>query len=271
MLPILTVIMMTMMTGWGTLNASLTVYRLSGNVIVKNAAGETALRRRAVVAPADNLVIPADGKVEIYDSGSGRIYSSLSSGTISVKQLIADAKADASSVTHKTNARLLATINENALQQTTRYGRSGVSRHATDAASSGLFALPDGITPLGYLMGLQVCDDYDNSHDIVLIRREYGDGDDTFCFVIFNTIDQPLYVNILEQRPDGEINAYFDRNPLVGPRGATMIQHYRYMLTHDTGYIVVASDHDFTAAELELLLDSGYTPEHNFYYSLLCP
>ncbi|MDE6693319.1 MAG: hypothetical protein K2K05_08030, partial [Muribaculaceae bacterium] len=126
------------------------------------------------------------------------------------------------------------------------------------------------VSYLAYLMAIPSTDEYDSRNDIVLMRRDFSESDDTFNFAVFNTLEQPLYFNIIDQQPNGMINMYFQENPIAKPRGETLIPEYRYLLPVDThGYIVVASDKDFTVDDVKRLLDSSYTPEGNFYFSLL--
>lgn len=252
------------------IDAALKIYRLSGDVKIKQPSGLSVLQRRDAVKPSDKLVIPAGSKVEILDSESRRIYTSTGQGTFSVKDIIAKAKAAASEVTRLTNSQVVAAVKDNAESQRTKYGNTGVSRHETDADLNGLMALPDGMSYLAYLMSIPPTANYDNHNDIVLMRRDFSDSDDTFNFAVFNTLDEPLYVNIIDQKPDGELSLYFQDNPLIRPRGETLVPEYRYLLPVEThGYIVIASDKNFTLEEVKRLLDPSHTPATNFYFSLL--
>lgn len=254
-----------------SLEASLKVYRLTGNVTVKKSSGSASLQRRDILDPASILMIPAGGKVEILDSDTRRIYSSTITGQVSVKKIIEKAMDDASALTRKTNSQVLTAVRDNASAQRGRYGKSGVSRHETDAALSGLIALPDGVSYLAYLMGLAPSDQYDGRSDIILMRRDYTEGDDTFNFAVFNTLDRPLYVNVIDQNPQGgDISLYFNENPLVNPRGETLIRQYRYLLpVNDSGYIIIASEADFTVDDVKKLLECDRDSGQNFYFSLL--
>lgn len=223
-----------------------------------------------MLSPSDVLRIPAGGSVDILDADSHRIYSSTSTGSMSVKSLLNKATADAAAVTRKTNSKVLAAVAENAGTQRNRYGATGLSVHETDGLSQGLVALPPGVTYLAYLMGLSADDTYDDTNDVILMRRDYSDNDDTFNFAVFNTLDRPLYINIIDQHPSNGLRLYFNENPIIKPRTETLIPEYRYLLPVDTtGYIVIASDTDFTLDEVKRLLDSSHSPEHDFFYSLL--
>lgn len=123
---------------------------------------------------------------------------------------------------------------------------------------------------LSYLMGLSTDDTYDDTNDVILMRRDYSDSDDTFNFAVFNTLDRPLYINIIDQHPAAGLQLYFKENPIIKPRTETLIPEYRYLLPVDTtGYIVIASDTNFTLDDVKRLLDSSYSPKQDFFYSLL--
>lgn len=246
------------------------VYRLTGDVKIKQNSGLSLLHRRAVVNPSDQLIIPENGKVEILDETSRRIYSSLIQGSFSVKDIIEMAKKNSSEITKITNEQVLIAVKDNAATQRDRFGKTGASWHETDADLSGLISLPEGVTYLAYLMAMSPTEEYDNCNDVILVRRNRSEEDDTFNFSVFNTLEQPLYINIIDQKPTDEINLYFQESPLVNPRRETQIPEYRYLLPESiTGYIVIASDKPFSIKDVKQLLDSSNTPENNFYFSLL--
>lgn len=267
LLPVLAVIAL---TASSNPNLPLKIYRLQGEVTLQTPFGERKVQRRDALSLSDVLRIPSGGRIEILDSDSHRIYSSTSTGLISVRKLLEKAVADASDVTKKTNAKVVESVKENAKTRAS-YNVTGLSVHETDGLSQGLLALPSGVTYLAYLMNLSTDQSYDDKNDVILIRRDYSDSDDTFNFAVFNTLDCLLYVNVIDQHPDGELRFYFTENPVVKPRAETLIPEYRYLLpVKTTGYIVIASDANFTIDDVKRLLDSNYSPNQSFFYSLLC-
>lgn len=249
--------------------AVLKIYRLQGDVALTRGSQTHKAERRETVLPTDRLSIPAGGKVEVLDSDSRRIYSSKGSGSTTVKALVDNARRDASSVTRKTNEQIIAAVAASASNQTGGFQSSGLSIHETNGPSSGI-VLPVGMSLLSYLINLPEGQSYDDSNDIILMRRDYSESDDTFNFAVFNTLPRPLYVNIIDQRADGEPSLYFEENPIAKPRTETLIPEYRYLLPIDqTGYIVIASDKNFTIEDVKRLLDSDYTPDSDFFFSLL--
>lgn len=229
------------------------------------------LQRRDDVKSSDVISIPASSRIEILDTDSRRIYSSTRSGEMSVDRLIADAKKDASSLTRKTNGKILSAVTDNAGQKVSGYGATGLSHHEADGVLNGLIVLPDSVSLLCYLMNLPPDLEYDDRADVILMRRDYEDGDDTFNFSVFNTLSSPLYVNVIDQKPsDGRIRLYFDESPIAGARCETLISQYRFMLPEEeAGYIVIASPQPFTMADVKRLLDVSFSPSRDFYISLL--
>ncbi len=137
-------------------------------------------------------------------------------------------------MTRATNRKVLDALRNNGRAEKDKFGGKGVSRHETYANINGLIALPEGVTYLSYLMSLSPDDDYDDYNDIVLMRRNFPDSDDSFNFAVFNTLEDPLYFNIIDQRTDGDITMYFPVNPIAGPRGATVVEEYRFLDPEDS-------------------------------------
>lgn len=259
------------LTSWLRADAELKIYRFSGDVTMTDGKSRSAVQRRSVVKSSDRLAISKGGKVEILDTDTRRIYSpSVDSGIFTVAELMDRARKEADNVTRNTNRHVLAAVKDNAGTQWGGYGRSGVSHHETDADPLAMTALPEGMTYLTYLMGLAPEEDYDDRHDIVLIRRDYPEGDDTFNFAVFNTLDHPVYFNVIDQKPDGKITLYFDSNPIAEPKSETLIGQYRFLLPDETaGYIIIASEADFSAEDVNLLLNPQNKLSQDFYFSLL--
>lgn len=251
--------------------ASLKVYKVKGNVTKKSKSGKIVLQRRSDVKSSDVISIPSGASVDILDTDSRRIYSSTKSGETSVSGLIADAKKNASSLTRNTNERLLLTIADNAGTKVSGFGATGLSRHQTDGVLSGLTALPEGESLLSYLMKFPEDKEYDGKADVILIRRNYEDGDDSFNFSVFNTLDTTLYVNVIDQkRIDGKMSLYFEESPMIAPRKETLIPQYRFFLPdEETGYIVIASPSPFSLEDVRKLLSPSFSPSQDFYISLL--
>lgn len=252
-------------------DAALKIYKLKGQVTKKTASGSKSVQRRELINKSDVICIPSNGSLDILDTDSRRIYNSVATGTMTVDQLIKRAADDANSLTRKTNTTILSSVADNAKVKRSGYGAVGMSYHETDGVSSGLVVLPDGVSMLSYLMNLSEDEMYDDNADVVLMRRDYADGEDSFIFSVFNTLNMPLYINVIDQKPEnGKMSFYFDENPVVSPRGETEILQYRFIRPEETtGYIVIASPENFTLEDAIHLFDSSFSPSQDFFFSLL--
>lgn len=234
-------------------------------------SGKTVLQRRADLNTNDVISIPSGASVDILDTDSRRIFSSTKSGVTTVAGLIADAKKDASSLTRNTNRKLMSAVADNADTKVSGFGATGLSRHETDGELSGLTAIPEGVSLLSYLMNFPDDKEYDDMADVILMRRDYEEGDDSFNFSVFNTLDIPLYFNVIDQKPwDNNLSFYFEENPMAAPRKETLIPQYRFILPEEqTGYIVIASPFPFYLEDVRKLLSPSFSPSQDFYISLL--
>lgn len=252
--------------------AALKIYKITGNVTIKTERGTQALKRRDIVKSNDVLSIPAGSSVEIHDTETQGLYASTLTGSTTVQALIDKSKRDAKNVTQATNGRIWDNIKRNAESKANSYNVGGVSVHNTDGVISSVQLLPEGMSYLTYLMQLSPYNEYDDSDDLILLRRDYPDDYDTFNFSVFNTLDEALYVNVIEQKPNCDIKLFFNENPLVKPRGETVIPQYRYIRPEeDAGYIIIASEKNFTLNDVKRLLEISYSPEENYYISLYRP
>lgn len=247
----------------------LKIYRIKGEVTVKTSGGTRKGEKRQTVVATDVLNIPRNAAVSILDTKDKRVYSSLSQGRLSVKQLIDQAKSNASNITRTTNDMVLEAVADNAKAKTSGFGIAGASVHEANAVIHAPVDLPEGMSYLGYLRGLGD-GAYNDEYDVILLRRDINYDDETFNFAVFNTLSKPLYFNIIQQRTDREPELHFLDNPIAAPRTQTVVEEYLYLLPdYPDGYIVVASDKDFTIAEVRKLLDPHYEPKADFYFTVL--
>lgn len=255
---------------FSTSSASLKVYRLNGNVSVQTKSGSKKLARRDELSQSDIVTVPKGGYIEILDSKTHRIYTSNRAGKSSVKKIMETAEADAAGVTRRTNKKVLDAIAENAATKKNSFAVGGISIHETDAVVHAPIACPDSISYLAFLMQIDRNTDTEDSFDIILMQRETVDNDDSFNFAVFNTLSKPLYFNVIDINSGEDASLYFPGNPIARPKKETIIQEYRFAQDDDTdGYIVIASDKDFTAEDVKMLFRPGYEPEEDYYFSLL--
>ncbi|MDE6017892.1 MAG: hypothetical protein K2G85_03660 [Muribaculaceae bacterium] len=257
-------------------SATLTIYKVKGNVTVKTKADKAVkAERRAVVAPADLLTVPEGGNIEILDSDTRRIYSSVNSGKMTVKKLMEKAEDHAASITRNINRKVAAAVAENGRQNRTGYDALGMAIHETDAIAYPDVAIPDGMSYLAYLIGNASGPDADHQNYIRLATTTSAANDSTFNFVVLSSVHEPLFFNIIDRKNKDDIQLLLPQNPIAAPKTVTVASEYRFMKDENgignDGYIVIASDKDFTAAEIKKLLEPGYEPENDYYLSILTP
>ncbi len=234
----------------------LSIFSVTGDVYMINQGGREKAARRAVVSPSTTVDIPAGGVVKILEQSTGRVFSSREEGRITVKDIISREEARSAGIVAGTNRKILDAARNSSQGGRQRFGTGGVSMHNVDAANadslslSDLFASPDR------------CD----HTDVVLLRREHNVSDSTFHFVVFNTLDHPVYVNIVSSLST-PVQRLFPKNILVKPRGATDLDQYEFSLHGGNSvFALVASEEDFTETDLDGLVTS---PLHGFHLSLL--
>ncbi len=252
-------------------DAALNIFRVKGNVKVKDGSGTSKeAKQRATVKNSDILMIPKGGNIEILNSDNRRIFSSIKEGKMTVQELIDNANKDAKAITKRTNDGLGSAMADNAKVKRNSFAKKGVSVHTANAIIHAPIDLPDGVSYLSYLRSMKNGKDYDDEHDLILIRRNVDHDDETFNFAVFNTLDQPLYFNIIDQTTDRELELYFQDNPIAIPKTQTIVEEYRYLVPdEEVGHILIASDHDFTESDIKKLMDPNYEPESDFYFSLI--
>ena len=242
---------------------------MKGDVTVQSGKSIRKAEKRKPVAESDNLTIPRGASISILDTNGNRVYSSLTQGITTVKNLIKNARTNASNITRATNDVVLTNIKDNGGRRPDNPGRGGVSIHEANAVIHAPVDLPEGMSYLQYLRSLGD-KEYNDETDAILLRRDINYEDETFNFAVFNTLKKPLYFNIIQQRTDRDPELHFLDNPIASPRTQTIVEEYLYMLPdYPDGYIVVASDEDFTINDVKKLLDPDYEPKSDFYFTLL--
>lgn len=249
---------------------ALKIHKVKGEVTINSGKSSRKAVKRQGVSMSDILTIPRNSSITILDEKDNRAYESLSQGKVKVEDLIRDAKNNSSAITKTTNEMVLEAMADNAKSKSSGLGIPGVSVHVANAVVHGPINLPSGVSYLSYLRGLKENEEYNDEYDAILVRRDINYDDETFKFAVFNTLSQPLYFNIIQQRTDRQPELYFLDNPLAAPRTQTVVEEYLYIVPdYPDGYIVVASDKDFTVEDVKKLLDADYEPAANFYFTLL--
>lgn len=254
--------------------AALQIYKVKGNVTIRSKAKTVKAERRATVAPTDLLSIPAGDAVDILDSESHRIYSSIGYGNMTVKAMIEKAESHAADITRNINRKVIAAVADNAGQKRSGYEAMGMAVHETDAIAYPPVILPEDMSYLAYLLANATDPDSKHQSYISLKKHPVYTGEDeddgAFNFAVHNSMRQPLYFNIIPQREGDEISLLFAQNPVAMPKSETIATEYTYLPDdNERGYIVIASDIDFTIDDVKRLLEAGYDPDDDYYLSIL--
>lgn len=255
-------------------SAELLIYKVKGDVFVRSNAKKVKAERRSIVSPYDMLTIPSGGAVDILDSRSHRIYSSLESGNMTVKTLMQKAEAQASSITKNINKKVIAAVADNASNKKSGYEAMGMTIHETDAIACPPLTISDGTSYLAYLLANPT--EPDSAHQSYislkkqLIERPEGEDDGAFNFVVHNSLRQPLYFNVITKAGDDDISLYFPQNPIAAPKSETVAAEYTYLPDNNiSGYVVIASDVDFSVDDVKRLLEADFDPDDDYYLSVL--
>lgn len=254
--------------------ALLQIYKVKGDVTVKSGNKEVNAKRRANVKATDMLNIPSGGSVEILDSDTHRIYSSTKTGRMTVKSLMKKAESQASNITRNINRRVMAAVADNAGSKRSGYDAIGMSIHETDAVLPTLIDIPEGMSYLSYLLSNP--SEPDSAHQSFislssqLIEDEDGEANGAFNFGLCNSLNTPLYFNIVVRDEEKGLRFLFRRNPIVAPKSDTTVEEYTYLPDEKTQrYVAIASDHNFSIDDAKHLLDDDYMPKDNYYMTIL--
>lgn len=256
------------------ISATLQIYKVKGNVTVKNKAKTIKATRRANVRASDLLYIPAGGRIDILDSESHRIYSSISTGKMTVKSLIEKAESNAANITRNINKKVMAAMADNAGEKRKGYDVIGMAIHETDAIAHPPVVLPEGVSYLSYL--LDSAKDPDSTHQSYIslktlsVAGEDVDFETPFNFVLHNSMRQPLYFNIIGKDDKDNFSLLFPQNPIAAPKTETIAEEYCYLPGDESqAYVAIASDVDFSVEDVKRLLEAGYNPDDDYYLTIL--
>lgn len=252
--------------------AELQIYKVKGNVTVSKGKRTSPAKRRDAVGKTDVLGIPKEGKAEILDTDTRRIYSSKGSGKMSVKTLMDKADAHASSITRNINRKVMAAVADNATSNRSAYEAIGMAIHETDAVADPPVILPEGMSYLAYLM--QDSTDNEGTHQCqISLRLAAEDKEDDgggFNFALNNRMWEPLFFNIIKKGEDNDIRLLLPANPVAESRSEAIVKEYTFLPDSiPTEYIAIASTEDFSAEDIRKLLKADYRPTASYYLTFV--
>ena len=196
-----------------------TVYKFTKGVQVETGGKTVAPTEGMALKPNDMLIIPQGGSVSIHDKASGDIYNSVSTGRVSVTKLKIEAARSAGS----RSSNIMAGVNS-------RFGGGG-SGNGRVYVEKGMVNRslavydPDGDT---IEMAPEVLAAYIASHllqnrsDALPLELAYGEkGDGGLYFRMENTLDYPVYFNVLKLSPSEA--QQIEISPLGQPNGSYVL------------------------------------------------
>lgn len=249
-------IILTLLLAHPATKAQYSVYTLSGDITTVRGRH---LRPRDPLAGVDIIDLCPSCRIKILDNTTRRVYSSTTTGRVKVSDIVRRADEDARDITRHTTDRIIAGLNRSG--GSSRAGRRGLSRHMTNAGGD-----TTAITLCG-LLDLPTQSPYDNEESEILLGRCILD-DGLFTFTVFNTLSQPLYVNVLPKTANP--TPYFAEHACAAPRRETIIDQYTFALpSTPEAYILVASPLPFNAADIAALLTADASTAAPFYFYLL--
>lgn len=186
--------------------ARYTLYNHEGNVSVIRNGQRVALKKDMELSVLDVVVIGKGGVIEIFNDQNSQIYKSKSTGEFSVTRIIIDAKGQATSHLEGINDKM-------------RFGKSNDETQARVYAAKGMVthALevfdPEGkdlqVDPM--VLGRHIVTSISDTAAIndtpfpAILKKETA-GEESRSFRIENTLNFPIYFNIVKVNDDNAGN-----------------------------------------------------------------
>lgn len=196
----LTYWMTTIIMAIASFNASshYTIHSTSKGVIIESASGKTEAKTGTRLKATDMVVIPAGGKLEVYNDIDKNIYTSVSDGRISVTRLMIDARKRASDNRGNVAAQLRFAKQQDAGSQRL-YVEKGMVRRSLevyDPEGQKIAADPEVIARyIASRISLGSKIEGDSLPAKTVAGRPAAGG---LSFKVENTCDFPIYLNILK-------------------------------------------------------------------------
>lgn len=237
-------LMLTLLIGLTLQAQTYSIYSHTKGVKVESGGKSVDATDGMPLKPNDMLVIPANGSVSVHDKNSGDIFTSVSTGKISVTKLKIEASRKAASKGESMLSGMKSRFGDGGAVGGSRvYKERGMvnrSLTAYDPEGDGIEMAP-GILA-AYIAGKVLNRKYDG----VPLDLAYGEkGDGGLFFNLHNTLDYPVYFNVLkiaagegnevEISPLGQPNGTY----VVLPRQAIRREHFDTLPVGETHVVVV--------------------------------
>lgn len=248
-----------------------TIYSFTKGVKVESAKKTTEVSKGMTVKPNDILIIPQGGTVSIHDKTSGDIYTSVSTGRLSVTKIKIDARRQSSSkigtIMSGVNARFSGNGNSGNGRVYVEKGKVNRSLSLFDPEGDDVEMDPSLLAKsIAYHIANKKSDEFP-------VEISFGDGESNGLFFrIENTLDYPVYFNVLQTK--GSANQEIEISPLGQPNGSYVLLPHQALqrehlvaLPEESSQLIVLApcqyDLDKVIDEVNNFLITAYSMEEN--------
>lgn len=226
-------------------SAKYLLYGFEGDVLLKQASGNVRPDKNMELNASDEIIIPEGAKVEIYNTATKEIFTSVSHGVKSVIGIMLDARRQSEKTTSAINDRMRFSAGDGQNVKSRLYTEGLVKRsmQVYDPEADNLTIRPETLA----LHVLKNIHNEDPGNAIVFSASlTYGRlGESGLEFKIENTLSFPIYVNIVkinETKPDS-----VEISELGQPMGCYVVlpgqslarQHFDGLSTTDSHLLIL--------------------------------
>ena len=180
------------------LQAKYVLYSFSGGITVKQANRDVKPEKGMELNASDEITIPKGAKVEIYNTVTKEIFTSINSGMKSVMGIMLDARKQAEKTAGAINDRMRFSANGNQNNSSRLYTEGLVKRsmQVYDPEAQNLIVAPE-VLALHVLSALKTASQ-DGAVDFPTALTHNRIGDSGLEFKIENSLSFPIYVNLIK-------------------------------------------------------------------------
>lgn len=241
---ILTYILVLLVTSL-SIDAKYVLYSFSGGITIKQSNRDVKPEKGMELNASDEITIPKGAKVEIYNTVTKEIFTSVTSGMKSVMGIMLDARKQAEKTTGAINDRMRFSANGNQNNSSRLYTEGLVKRsmQVYDPEAQNLIVEPE-VLALHILNALRAAGQ-DGAADFPTALTHNRLGDSGLEFKIENSLSFPIYVNLIKinETQLGSIEI----SELGQPMGCYVLlpgqtlsrQHFAGLASTDSHYLVM--------------------------------
>lgn len=208
------VVMLTLALAAFAASAGYTVHNVEGDVTVAKKTGEVPAVKGMDLAANDNLVIGANGRIEIYNSMTKEVYSADTPGRLTVMDVMMGARKSSSANVSSINKYVRFGAQERS--NTRKYTEGSVKRamQVYDPEGGAMSVDPRQLA-VNVLAGLKAGD----TADVPVEVSHAPMGETGLQFRVRNTLDFPVYMNVIKVDKNGSV----DISELGQPTGCSVL------------------------------------------------